>query len=198
MKKTIIISENQLIKALGVNEEFMGYFSTGDDPVGGTHETNVDGVLGDGDVADSEPYDSTKFDWEAVRQHNMLGIASDRHSPIVSMAEGKKKISESNSGLKNLNIYAKVTYDNPNIPDEEYSGSEDAQEMRRLRAQRSGDKEKADAINIALHQRRDPINNSKEYRKNVLHQDNVYQKKGGRKTGTGTAHTKKNQSITSM
>lgn len=191
MANKIILNKSQFFRIFGMNEEFMGYFKDGDNPVGGTHETNVDGILIGQNIADSEPFSSPKFDKSVTRRHNMMGVAVDRHSPIISMAENKKKISEENSSLKNLNIYAKVSYDDPNVPSEEMLGSENALEMQRLRAQKSGNLKKAKAIDTALHQRRDPININKKFRSQVLGQENVYQKKGGRKINKGTAHTKK-------
>lgn len=196
MKRKIIISEKQLIKALEVNEEYLGYFNHEDEPVANTMTTAVETPVGDdGYWGNSEEvFTSHDFDQFAAKQRSLGDLGKSRYSshvPLVTMEEGKL---EENASLDNLNIYAKVEYDNPNQPDEEYSGSERAQEMRRLRAQRNGNEEKADAIDNALTNRRNPIKMSKHVKKDVLGQENAFIKHHTKNTN-GTAHTKKNTNM---
>lgn len=106
----------------------------------------------------------------------------------------KKMLQELNRDLANITMTATI----PN-PDDPYNpktitGDENMLSTRKSRAEKAGDEDTAKAIDVTLNVQRQRIKSGKKIRQQ-MGMPNQFQKPGGTKNNGGTAHTKKDSTI---
>lgn len=193
MKRRLILTQEQVDEICNGDSTYLdGLTNTPDLPDNMySNEITTGGGLLDGYA---DPVTTDKYAKTLTRQNGMFGTGRrSNHGDYVTMYEGKKKdwerlrLNETNSDLDGQNI--KVTVGNG---DNAYkvSGSENALELKRHRAEMRGDDELSKSIDKVLDNRRDLIKTRKKNLKD-LGMSNQFIGKHTKNSGNGKGHIKK-------
>ena len=203
MAKTLILSEKQ------INEIIDGtpYLDTDDKGMPENMYLNQTSVTGG--IKNPKPITGDEISkWEGQPTNNWTihgaGAGKPSGIPIVGLGEvytkkdfEEKMLMEMNSQLNNINMNVSIPNDNnPNQPFN-LNGKEGKLAKYKTLAKQSGDRETYAAISKVLDSQRARIKSDKQT-KAAAGMTNQFQKPGGVKKNTGTAHTKKNNSLISV